>query len=89
MKTRNNNDDSSKVPSNPHDAFCALVTAMEWYEQQSAVLFNYTTVFAAKNECVQWYRKRDNVEDDERARSQKITKVRDVIRVTVDYVFQQ
>ncbi|GFV50239.1 hypothetical protein TNCV_621511 [Trichonephila clavipes] len=30
----NNNDESSKDPSNA-DAFSALETAMEWYEQQS------------------------------------------------------
>ncbi|GFY25228.1 uncharacterized protein TNCV_2483491 [Trichonephila clavipes] len=30
----NNNNESSKDPSNP-DAFSALETAMEWYEQQS------------------------------------------------------
>ncbi|GFX16783.1 hypothetical protein TNCV_2517631 [Trichonephila clavipes] len=36
----NNNNESSKGQSNT-DAFCALETAMEWYEQQSAVLLNY------------------------------------------------
>ncbi|GFW81743.1 hypothetical protein TNCV_2884171 [Trichonephila clavipes] len=32
--------ESSKGPSND-DAFSELETAMEWYEQQSAVLLNY------------------------------------------------
>ncbi|GFY30234.1 uncharacterized protein TNCV_3091411 [Trichonephila clavipes] len=36
----NNNDESSKDLSNV-DAFSALETAMEWYEQQNAVLLNY------------------------------------------------
>ncbi|GFV94743.1 hypothetical protein TNCV_3864661 [Trichonephila clavipes] len=36
----NNNNESSKGPSNA-DAFYALETAMEWYEQQSALLLNY------------------------------------------------
>ncbi|GFT08708.1 uncharacterized protein TNCV_662631 [Trichonephila clavipes] len=35
-----NNNESSKGPSNA-DAFSALQTAIEWYEQQSAVLLNY------------------------------------------------
>ncbi|GFW89817.1 uncharacterized protein TNCV_2424741 [Trichonephila clavipes] len=35
-----NSNESSKGPSNA-DAFSALETAMEWYEQQSAVLLNY------------------------------------------------
>ncbi|GFV70223.1 uncharacterized protein TNCV_843421 [Trichonephila clavipes] len=35
----NNNNESSKSPSNA-DAFSALETAMEWYEQQSTVLFH-------------------------------------------------
>ncbi|GFY17429.1 hypothetical protein TNCV_658421 [Trichonephila clavipes] len=34
MKTEYNNNESSKGPSNA-DAFSALETAMEWYEQQS------------------------------------------------------
>ncbi|PRD23332.1 UNVERIFIED_CONTAM: hypothetical protein NCL1_46627 [Trichonephila clavipes] len=36
---KNNNNESSKGPSNA-DAFSALETAMEWYEQQS-ILLNY------------------------------------------------
>ncbi|PRD20694.1 UNVERIFIED_CONTAM: hypothetical protein NCL1_53852 [Trichonephila clavipes] len=37
----NNNNESSKGPTND-DAFSASETAMEWYEQQqSAVLLNY------------------------------------------------
>ncbi|GFV19100.1 hypothetical protein TNCV_3223191 [Trichonephila clavipes] len=39
-ENNNNNDESSRGPSNA-EAFFALVAAMEWYEQQSAVLFNY------------------------------------------------
>ncbi|GFT07584.1 uncharacterized protein TNCV_4045461 [Trichonephila clavipes] len=36
----NNNNESNKGPSNA-DAFSALETAMEWYEQQSAVILKY------------------------------------------------
>ncbi|GFW60410.1 uncharacterized protein TNCV_942771 [Trichonephila clavipes] len=55
----NRNNESSKSPSNA-DAFSALETAMEWYEQQSAVLLNYccsreSEILQGKNECVQWY----------------------------------
>ncbi|GFW96827.1 hypothetical protein TNCV_2159631 [Trichonephila clavipes] len=38
--TTNNNNESSMGPSNA-DVFSALETAMEWYDQQSAVLLNY------------------------------------------------
>ncbi|GFV91393.1 uncharacterized protein TNCV_899101 [Trichonephila clavipes] len=35
-----NNNENSKVPSNA-DTFSTLETAMEWYEQQTAVLLKY------------------------------------------------
>ncbi|GFU17534.1 uncharacterized protein TNCV_5069381 [Trichonephila clavipes] len=55
----NNNNESSKGPLKA-DAFSALQTAMEWYEQQSAVLLNYccsseSETLQQKNEGVQWY----------------------------------
>ncbi|PRD34090.1 UNVERIFIED_CONTAM: hypothetical protein NCL1_15661 [Trichonephila clavipes] len=40
MDEDKDNNKSSNYPSNA-DAFTALKTAMEWYEQQSAALFNY------------------------------------------------
>ncbi|GFS97151.1 uncharacterized protein TNCV_1920991 [Trichonephila clavipes] len=56
-----NNDESSKGPSNA-DAFSALETAMEWYEQQSknTILLNYccsneSETLRRTNEGVQWY----------------------------------
>ncbi|GFU17547.1 uncharacterized protein TNCV_617011 [Trichonephila clavipes] len=63
----NNNNESSKGPSKA-DAFSALQTAMERYEQQSAVLLNYSVRISNPyccssesetlqqiNEGVQWY----------------------------------
>ncbi|GFX73834.1 hypothetical protein TNCV_4291501 [Trichonephila clavipes] len=54
----NNNNESSNSPSNA-DAFSALETAMEWYEQSSGVLLNYccsrkSETLQKKNEGVQW-----------------------------------
>ncbi|PRD34577.1 UNVERIFIED_CONTAM: hypothetical protein NCL1_14200 [Trichonephila clavipes] len=53
------NNESSKGPSNT-DAFSALQTAMEWWEQQpeccpTQLLLNRITDLAAKNECLQWH----------------------------------
>ncbi|PRD19746.1 UNVERIFIED_CONTAM: hypothetical protein NCL1_56486 [Trichonephila clavipes] len=58
----NNNSESSKGPLNA-DAFSALETAMVWYEQHSAVLFNYccfreSETLQRKNVGVQWYSKK-------------------------------
>ncbi|GFU01663.1 hypothetical protein TNCV_1522041 [Trichonephila clavipes] len=55
-----NNNESNKGPSNA-DAFSALETAMEWYEQQSEncpiqiLLLKRIRDFSAKTEGVQWY----------------------------------
>ncbi|GFY01425.1 uncharacterized protein TNCV_850331 [Trichonephila clavipes] len=54
----NNNNESNKGSSNA-DAFSALETAMEWYEQQNAVLLNYCSsreleTLQRKNEGVQY-----------------------------------
>ncbi|GFY12260.1 uncharacterized protein TNCV_283631 [Trichonephila clavipes] len=55
----NINNESSKCPSNS-DAFSALETAMEWYEQQSEycptqlLLLKRIRGLAGKNEGVQW-----------------------------------
>ncbi|GFV46435.1 uncharacterized protein TNCV_3233241 [Trichonephila clavipes] len=55
-----NNNESSKGPSNT-DAFSALQTAMEWWEQQpeccptQLLLLNRITDLEAKNECLQWH----------------------------------
>ncbi|PRD19052.1 UNVERIFIED_CONTAM: hypothetical protein NCL1_58583 [Trichonephila clavipes] len=52
-----NNNESSKGPSNA-DAFSALETAMEWYEQQSEcspTQLTATQENQRKNEDVQWY----------------------------------
>ncbi|GFY19734.1 hypothetical protein TNCV_4649061 [Trichonephila clavipes] len=54
-----NNNESSKGSSNA-DAFSALETAMEWYEQQNAVLLSYRCsrepeTLQLKNEGVQQY----------------------------------
>ncbi|GFW19954.1 uncharacterized protein TNCV_866601 [Trichonephila clavipes] len=63
--TDNNNNESSKGPSNA-DAFSALETAMEWYEQQSEccptqiLLFKRIRDLAAKNRIVQG----DNISND-------------------------
>ncbi|GFT35294.1 hypothetical protein TNCV_1096421 [Trichonephila clavipes] len=56
----NNNNESNKSPSNA-DAFSALETAMEWYEQQSEccptqlLLLKIIRTLQLKIEGVQWY----------------------------------
>ncbi|GFT04502.1 uncharacterized protein TNCV_1930111 [Trichonephila clavipes] len=60
-KDEDNNNESSKVPSNA-GAFSTLETAMEWYEQQSECCPTQLNCFSresdtsqTKNEGVQWY----------------------------------
>ncbi|GFX52591.1 uncharacterized protein TNCV_4326061 [Trichonephila clavipes] len=60
----NNNNESSKDQSNA-DAFSALETAMEWYEQQSewcptqlTLLKRELDTLQRKHEGVQWYSKK-------------------------------
>ncbi|GFS57365.1 uncharacterized protein TNCV_492191 [Trichonephila clavipes] len=60
MDEDENNNESSKRPSNA-DAFSALETAVEWYEQQSEccptqlLLLKRIRPGREKNEDVQWY----------------------------------
>ncbi|GFV31243.1 uncharacterized protein TNCV_1265141 [Trichonephila clavipes] len=77
----NNNNESSKGPSNA-DAFSALETAMEWYEQQSEccpnqLLLKKTRVLAAKKRrCTMVQRKISDFSFTIKCNAQQLFRVR-------------